>query len=380
MIRRRVLGGVCSLGVPWHRAHATGSDAIGSDSTIVLGQSANFSGGLGDIVKEFNAGAQLHFDELNAHGGIHGRRLQLTTLDDGLVPAKAVANCRTLLGEHRAFAFFGCVGSATVAASAQVFRESNAPLLGHLAVGDAARQAARGAAYFVRATYAREADKMVEHLGTIGITQIAVATLDNPTGADLLASVRSAVSARGGSGAAIVSAAIKSDASNVVAVGRALAEAQPQAVIVFLSGPPVAELMKTMWQQGSSPSFYGISVMAGELVARLLGAQFRGLVVAQVMPYPWAPVEPTAMVFRKLCERHKVRVGYASFEGYVNALVAAEGLRRAGRDARRSTLHAAMQAMKLRLAGINFDFTQGEPTGSRFVELVRVASDGRFVR
>lgn len=380
MNRRRVLAGACAIGVPWFRAHATGTDAISSDSTIVLGQSASFSGGLGDIVKEFNAGAQLHFDELNARGGIHGRRIQLVTLNDDMAPAKAVANCRALLAEHRAFAFFGCVGSITVAAAAPVFRESNAPLLGHLAVGDSARQAARGAAYFVRATYGREAEKLVEHLTTIGMSQIAVATLDNSTGADLLASVRKAVTARGGSGADVASAAIKSDGSNIVAVGRSLAAARPQALIVFFSGPPVAELMKTMWQEGSNPSFYGISVMAGELVARSLGGQFRGLVVSQVMPYPWAPVEPTAVAFRKLCEQHKVRIGYASYEGYVNALVAAEGLRRAGRDARRSTLHAAMQAMKVRLAGINFDFTQGDPTGSSFVELVRVSSEGRFVR
>lgn len=380
MIRRRVLAGACAIGLPWHRAHAVGADAIGSDNTIVLGQSAMFAGGLGDLVKEFNAGAQLHFDELNARGGIHGRRVQLVSLGDDSMPAKAVANCRALLTEHRAFAFFGCVGSVTVAAAAAVFRESNAPLLGHIAVGDSARQAARGAAYFVRATYGREAERIVEHLSTIGISQIAVATLDNPTGADLVASVRNAVSARGGTGNAIASAAIKSDGSNIVAVGRTLAAARPQAMIAFFSGPPVAELMKTVWQEGSNPSFYGISVMAGELVARSLGAQFRGLVIAQVMPYPWAPVDPTAMAFRKLCEQGKVRVGYASYEGYINALVAAEGLRRAGRDARRSTLHAAMQAMKVRLAGITFDFTQGDPTGSRFVELVRVSPDGRFVR
>lgn len=380
MQRRRLIAAAAGCSLPWFTVRAAAADSVAAGKPIVLGQSAILSGPLGSAVVEFNKGAKLHFDELNARGGIGGRPLQLVSLDDELKPDKAVANCKALLASHAAFAFFGCVGSGTVAAASAVFRDSQAPLIGNFAVGDGAREKARGSAYFVRATYGREAEKLVEHLATIGISQIAVATLDNPGGAEVLALVRKAVVAHGKAKDVVASAAMKSDGSNIVEMGRTLAAAKPQATIVFVSGPPVAELMKTMWAEGSNPSFYGMSVVAGDLVAKLLGQRLRGLATSQVMPYPWSQVDTTALAFRKRCEAAGVRPGYTSYEGYVNAMVAAEGLRRAGRDLTRASLHTAMQSMKLRLAGIELDYSGGSTTGSRFVELVHVTSEGRFLR
>jgi len=379
--RRLILATACSAAWPSLATRALAADSVAAGKPIVLGQSAILSGPLGSAVNEFNKGAKLHFDELNGRGGIAGRPLTLVSLDDELKPDKAVANCKALLAQHGAFAFFGCVGSGTVAAASEVYRDSNAPMVGNFAVGDGAREKARGSAYFVRATYGREAEKLVEHLSTIGISQIAVATLDNPGGAEVLALVRKAVAAHGKAKDVVASAAMTSDGSNIVEMGRTLAAARPQATIVFVSGPPVAELMKTMWAEGSSPAFYGMSVVAGDLVAKLLGQRLRGLATSQVVPYPWSQVDPVAIAYRKLCTGAGMRPGYTSFEGYVNAMVAAEGLRRAGPGAlTRASLHTAMQSMKLRLAGLDLDYASGRATGSRFVELVHVTSEGRFLR
>ena len=73
-------------------------------------------------------------------------------------------------------------------------------------------------------------------------------------------------------------------------------------------------------------------------------------------------------------------MGYLSFEGYVNALVMIEALKRTGRDLTRARLHASLKAMKLRIGGMDVDFTGASNTGSRFIEMVRVTQDGRFVR
>jgi len=57
-----------------------------------------------------------------------------------------------------------------------------------------------------------------------------------------------------------------------------------------------------------------------------------------------------------------------------------EGLRRAGRNLTRASLHAAMHGLKARIGGIEFDYTGGNATGSRFVELVHVSSEGHYRR
>lgn len=378
--RRSLLRTGVALSAPALIGRSAAADAGVGEREVLIGQSAVLSGPLGVSVQGFNAGARLVFDDLNSRGGIHGRQLRLVSLDDELKPDRAVANYQALLGEHKVFAFFGGVGSGTIAAATPLLRESNAPLIGNYALSDAVREKARGAAYFVRATYGREATRLVQHLAAIGITRIAVAHLDNPGGAEVLALVKAAVQAEGKATDLAGAAAVKNDGSNVVAAARALAGANAQAVVMFISGPPVAQLMRTIGETGASPAFYGMSVVAGEQVAQALGDKLRGLAISQVAPYPWSESDPTARQFRQQCERARLPVGYTPFEGYLNALVLAEGLRRAGRGLTRAGLHVAMRGLRERIGGIDIDYTGNEATGSRFVELVHVNAQGRFRR
>ncbi len=378
--RRPLLQSALALAAPGLIARAFAADAGVGASEILIGQSAVLTGPLGVAVQAFNTGAQLVFEAVNSRGGVHGRRIRLHSLDDELKPDKAVANYKALLAEHKVFAFFGGVGSGTTAAATPVLRESHAPLIGNYALSDAVRDKARGVAYFVRASYAREAEKLVQHLDTVGISRIAVAHLANPGGEEVLALVRAAILAQGKAKDVTGAAAVKNDGSNAAEAGRSLAASNPQAVILFVGGPPVAQLMQTMWDGGSNPAFYGMSTVSGEVVARTLGQKLRGLAVSQVVPYPWSDADPTAREYRSRCTAAQSAIDYASYEGYVNALVLVEALRRAGREPTRTSLHAAMQGLKTRVAGMDLDFTGASATGSRFVDLVHVTAQGRFIR
>lgn len=149
---------------------------------------------------------------------------------------------------------------------------------------------------------------------------------------------------------------------------------------MYLGGTLGGELMKAVWARGEQPSFYGMSLVPGDVIAKVAGEKTRGLAISQVMPYPWNEVDPTVKAYQRLAVATQVPVGYYSFEGYVNALVMLDALKRLGRDLNRHKLHATLAATKLRIAGMDVNFTGGGHTGSRFVELVQVTRDGRFVR
>lgn len=360
--------------------NAYGAQSGVGESEVLLGQSAVLSGPLGVAIKAFNAGAQLAFEQVNARGGIAGRKIRVLSLDDGLKPDVAAANYKRLLVEQNVFAFFGGVGSGTIAAATPILRESNAPLIGNYALSDGVREKANGAAYFVRASYGREAQKLVQHLATLGITRIALAHLANPGGTEVLSLVRAAEEAQGRSANQLVSAAVNNDGSNVVEAGKKLAAVRPQAVIMFVGGPPVAELMKAVWAAGSTPMFYGMSIVAGDQVAKALGERMRGLAISQVMPYPWSDADVTASGFRERCAAAGVAPDYNSYEGYINASVLIEALRRTGRNLTRELLHTTMRTLKTTIGGIDIDFTGRGTTGSRFVDLVHVNPEGKFRR
>ncbi len=52
-----------------------------SDSRIVFGQSAAFSGPAQALGNEMRLGIQAAFHEVNQAGGVHGRMVELVTLD-----------------------------------------------------------------------------------------------------------------------------------------------------------------------------------------------------------------------------------------------------------------------------------------------------------
>lgn len=373
MIRRRTVLGASALAVPWVARAEPGV----SDQEVVFGQTGILSGPLGGQINVMLAGAELAFSESARNGGVAGRRVRLKTVDDELKPDRAAANVRKLLDEDGVFALFGCVGSATTAATAPLAQKAGVPMVAGYAVADSVRAKAEGTAYFVRATSGREAEALVQHLATIGITRIAAAVLDNPGGQEALTLIGSALGKLNLQPAG--SGAFKGDGSTVAAGARALVDAKPQAILMYLGGALPGELMKACWALGAQPSFYGMSIVAGEVTAKVAGERARGLAISQVVPYPWAQADPLIVRYRSLAEAAKLPVGYYSFEGYLAGLVLLEALRRVGRDLTRDRLHTALRGLRTRLAGMSVDFTAGA-TGSRFVELVQVSHDGRFVR
>ena len=86
--------------------------ATAASTKIVLGQSAAFSGPASALGERFKEGAQLAFDRVNARGGIHGRTLELRSMDDGYEPDRCAENTQKLLKDD-VFALFGYVGTPT---------------------------------------------------------------------------------------------------------------------------------------------------------------------------------------------------------------------------------------------------------------------------
>jgi ABC-type branched-subunit amino acid transport system substrate-binding protein len=357
-------------------AHA--ADPGITDNEILLGQSAVLSGPLSVGAIAARDGARLVFDEVNAHGGIAERRVRLQSLDDALQPAKAAENYRALVTQHRVFACVQGIGAATTQAGLPVLRDAGVPLLGAVAVGDTVRDAGAGVAYYTRASQLRECEALVEHLSTVGIRRIAVAYMATPGGEEVLRQLTVTIDKRGAQLSG--KAAIAPDGRNAAEGGQQLAALRPQAVILFLSGAPAAALLTAMKQHGASPAYYGMSILSGEVTAKLLGGRAMGLAISQVTPYPWDGANTDAARYREAAGRAGVPVGYHSYEGYLLARVMVEALGRLGRDLTRARLHASIRSLKLRLAGTDFDFTGGRHTGSRFVELVHVRDNGSFAR
>src|SRR6266536_3029448 len=80
-------------------------------TTIKLGGSYPFSGPA-SAYGTIGVSAKAYFDWLNAKGGVNGRKIEFTTLDDGYEPARALQNAKRLVEQDKVFALFNTLGTA----------------------------------------------------------------------------------------------------------------------------------------------------------------------------------------------------------------------------------------------------------------------------
>lgn len=104
-----------------------------SGDPIVVGLDTALSGAIGELGEQNARGIQMHFDEVNAAGGLLGRPLELVTRDNAADPALATTNTRNLILDEEVVALFGPVSSATAVSQSVVVTEFEIPVVNTIA-------------------------------------------------------------------------------------------------------------------------------------------------------------------------------------------------------------------------------------------------------
>lgn len=356
-------------------------DAGVTATEIRLGASAVLSGPLGPQTAEYGAGARLYFDWINRNGGIHGRQISYTTLDDGFDVNKAVENTRKLLNEQQVFLIFNNTGTAHTAAILPLAAESQTVVFSPVTGAAPLREAFNRYLFHVRASYADEARYIQTQLQQVGVTRVALFYQDDAFGKALQAEVARAAKAAGVSLVAEVS--VNPKQPDFKAAAAALASAQPQVVVMGTGGTTFTELVKAV-RSGTPlrPSFYGFSVAGVDVIRKELGEGARGIVLAQVFPAMSQSAVAVAADYHRLLKLKDpdAKPSAPQFEGFVQARMVVEGLKRAGRNLTADSFIAAMEGMGELALSTKFVAKYGPKNhnGASYVELAIVDHQGNL--
>lgn len=376
MQRRQILSAAAGLGAGLlaPRTRAQGN-------SIVLGQSAAFSGPASELGEQFKRGAQLYFDRANTRGGIGGRQIELVSLDDGYEPDRCAANTRKLL-ERGVFALFGYIGTPTSLAALPLATAAKTPFIAPFTGAEALRAPFNRYAFHVRASYFDETAAIVKQITSVGIQRVGVFHQNDSYGkAGLEGVVRALKPLK------LEPAALGTVERNTVVVDEAvktILAANPGAIVMVSAYKSCAAFIRATRKAGFGGNFYNVSFVGTQALANELGADARGVVVSQVMPYPFAPNTTVAGDYRaagKAAEGDKFAPNYSSIEGFVAARVLTEALRRPGAAASAETLITALESLRdLNLGGFFVDFGPQKHTGSRFVDMTILTAEGKVRR
>ena len=364
----------------WSMAVLMAALSQASQAQILIGQTAGFTGPVGAGVKETTDGAKLYIDAINARGGIGGQKIKLISLDDKFDPKLAAENARKLIEEQNVVAMFLTRGTPHTEAVIPVLDKYGVPLVGPSTGAMVLHQPVKKHIFNVRATYQREAEKAVSHLGSMGITRVATIYTDDSFGADGLAGAQKGMSAA--KLTPVVVEKFKRAKPDFTLIAPKIYQANAQAAIMVASGQAVVDGVKALRAAGSAAQIVTLSNNASSGFTKSLGDNARGVIVTQVFPSERSIAYSLVMEVQGLAKtKGLAEISPAMLEGFAAAKVLVEGLRRASPKPSREKLQAALEGLqKLDIGGLEVSYSPEDHTGLDFADLSIIGSDGKFKR
>lgn len=348
-----------------------------SDSKIILGQSAAFTGPAAQLGIQFYQGAKVYFDQVNAQGGVGKRQIEIRNLDDGYEPDRCAENTRKLIADD-VFALFGYIGTPTSLAALPLATKDKVPFIAPFTGAMGLREPFNKYAFHVRASYNDETGLIVKQLTGLGLKKIAVFYQNDAYGKAGLDGVTLALNGLGLK--TVAQATVERNSVDVAKAVQTLIAAAPDAVVQISAYKSCAAFIRAARKAGYGGTFYNVSFVGTQALADELGKDGAGVVVSQVMPSPYNAARPIAREFADAVKAagKDAQANFSSMEGYVAAKLFVEGLKRASGKLSRDSLIAGLESLGSQsLGGFSVSFSPTDHVASSFVELSMLTGDGR---
>ncbi|GFM37516.1 ABC transporter substrate-binding protein [Desulfovibrio psychrotolerans] len=342
------------------------------DPVITFGMSAAFTGPSRGLGIELYRGASACFEQVNAKGGVHGRKLGITALDDGYNPLPTIANTIQFIERDDVFALFSYVGTPTVTRILPLllkYRDRHVYLLFPFTGAEPHRSEPYSEFVFnLRASYMQETEAVVDRLIALGRTRVGIFYQADAYGRGGWDGVRRALAKYGLKPVADVSYPRGSGTEySYTEQARLLHEADIDAVVCIGTYASGAGFIRDLRDMGNTALAASVSFADGDNLIRLLvemggaaGVDYTAdLVHMQVVPCYEDLGLPAVRAYRAAMDSYSgvlpahlgkesylpKRYSAVSFEGYMNARLIVEMLRRMGANPDKSKIPRVLESM-----------------------------------
>lgn len=315
-----------------------------NEHEIILGSCSVLDGPASQLGQQLVMGATAYLNMVNAQGGVNGRKITLRAFEDAYDPDRT-GPCFAHLQRDGVFAGAFFVGTPTAARYVPLAEAGRIPLVGLFTGAELLYNPFHRYVINVRASYVDETRVQVDNLWTQGIRKIAVIYPNDAFGAAVLDGMKAALKRHAATPVAM--AEYPRNTTEVAAAVEAVHNVHPEAVLLVGPYTPVAAMLHRSSEQAWHPVFLAVSFVGSDDLIREARKTAEGVIITQVMP-PYSSLElPTVALYRKeMAERFPhAKPGYVSLEGFVDAMVLVEGLKRAGKDLTREKLITALESM-----------------------------------
>lgn len=381
MQRRHFLASASALTLPTvFNARFAHAATTPPSNALIIGCSAALTGPLAGLGQGIQQGVNAAFAEINQQGGINGRPLHYSLVDDAYQPESSLSNVKQLLSNSKVLALMGCMGTPNNTAFTPLIEASDIAHLGPLTGAASLRKTSIKNVFHVRASYTDEVKRLVDNLVSMNLRDLTIAYLDNGFGKELLQVGLNALSATGLKPMAQV--AVATDGKNVDSAVSEILASKPSAVLMFTAGNVSVAVTAAARKVSPGLPLAGLSVTYTAAGIAQLGDTASGIAITMIMPDAMAAKHLIVRRYQKAMRiLDQTDFNTSSLEGYVNAQLMIESLKKAGPNPSRSKVHAAIGDIRnLDLGGFRVDYSApASRVGSDYVDLGILSKSGRFL-
>jgi branched-chain amino acid transport system substrate-binding protein len=324
------------------------------DDEILIGSSLALGGHAGYLGTQTLQGAMSYINDSNEKGGVHGRKINFIALDDQYNPPQCLYNTQKLILEEQVFALSCYVGTPTTVRIISLVNEAKIPLVGMFTGANRLRSPVNRYLINIRASYYQETQAAVDFIvNHKKLDKVAVFFQYDEYGFDGLRGTEIALKKYG-----LLPVAKGSYIRGTRDVEEGLdkiIQSNAQAVVMIGTYDPCATFINSAKERNFSPLFHNVSFVGSTELARRLGSNGEGVLVTQVVPRPvlnsGEEALPGVKEYISLLNTYypEAEPSFIGLEGYLNARILIEGLKRAGRDITREKFITAIESIS------NFD-------------------------
>lgn len=350
-----------------------------AENTILIGQTLSLEDGRNVYGVAAAQGAKLYIDQVNADGGIHGRKIILKVMDDGAQAAQAASNARQLVRDG-VFILFGSIEGGPSTAVAEVANEAKVPFFGPMAGSPTLRRPHQPYVFPVRAEHREEFRALMNWGKRTGLTTLGMLYADTPVGKAHLENVQRIATELGMTLTAGIPFKGDIDDAQIEQFARIIADKSPAMFFNHGSSGVYQRLIAKAHAMGLKTTFMGVNSGSTQ-IAEKLGPIAHGMVFSQVVPNPRERKHAVSREFQDAMARmgQNIPLSYGALEGFLTAKALVAGLRATGPGLSRSALIRTLEGSRFDLGGVKVQYAPGNHEGSHFVDLSIVAGNGRFV-
>jgi branched-chain amino acid transport system substrate-binding protein len=292
-------------------------------------------------------GVEVVFDEVNAAGGIHGRKLQLIREDDRCDPAAAIAAIQKLVHQDQVFALIGGGCSNATFAARGAIETAKIPTLIFASVHDGITVPPAPNIVSTALTSSIESQAQLTYAQQQGAKRIAIISMRDAWGRARYTPLLEAFKTKGVT--PVADEELAPDANDATAQVLRLKAANADAVIMVLYPKPAAVFLRDAQKLGFKPLDIGQSGIADPVAFEeqvgVPGATATFRTISQVK---YTPEDPAVDKWRKLVEAKFPgdRLSVYNLFGIGSSQVLVEALKRAGPDLTQEKLIAALASIK----------------------------------